>query len=144
MRRLTQLALRVLDAILPLPDEPEHIRTGRRGEELAYFYLRKQGYVIIARNYRSPWHKSEIDLIGWEGEVLCFVEVKTRTTREVATAIAAVGDQKQQDLTRIARHYLNREAPDTQWRFDIVTVYLDQPKPEIALYRNAFAAAGAH
>ncbi len=144
MWRLTQLTVRILDAILPVPDEPEHIRTGRRGEELAYFHLRRDGYVIVARNYRSPWHKSEIDLIGWEGDVLCFIEVKTRTTREVATAAAAVDEEKQRDLTRVARHYRNREAPDAQCRFDVVTVYLDQPRPEITLYRNAFAPVSAY
>ncbi len=144
MRILTQLAVRVLDAILPAPDEPEHLRTGRRGEEIAYFYLRKHGYTVVARNYRSPWHKSEIDLIGWNDGLLCFIEVKTRTTREVATAEAAVDKEKRNDLIRIARHYLRREAPQTKARFDLVTIYLDQPKPEINLYKNAFSFSDNH
>jgi putative endonuclease len=45
---------------------PAHQRTGRRGEEDAYFYLRRRGYTIIARNYRSPHHRGELDLVGWE------------------------------------------------------------------------------
>lgn len=141
MRLLTQLAVKALDAVLPARDEPEHIRTGRRGEELAYFYLRKAGYTIVARNYRSPWHKSEIDMVGWDCDTLCFVEVKTRTTRDVATAEAAVDTEKQKDLSRIARHYLRRERPETPSRFDIVTVYLDRPRPEITLFKNAFSAS---
>src|SRR6202167_1306109 len=90
--RLTQATLRVLDWLaqrtLKPEDAPAHQRTGRRGEEDAYFYLRRRGYTIIARNYRSPNHRGELDLVGWvrdtDGEdVLCFIEVKTRTTRAI-------------------------------------------------------------
>ena len=139
MRLLTQLAVRVLDAVLPAPNEPEHLRTGRRGEELAYFYLRKHKYVIVARNFRTPWHKSELDLVGWNEGVLCFIEVKTRTTHDVAPAEAAVDDEKRHDLRRVARHYLRQLPEKTPTRFDIVTVYLEKAKPEIAIIRNAFS-----
>jgi putative endonuclease len=135
----TQLAVRVLDAILPAPKEAEHLRTGRRGEELAYFYLRKRKYVIVARNFRTPWHKSELDLVGWNEGVLCFIEVKTRTTRDVAPAEAAVDEEKRHDLRRVARHYLRQMPEGTPTRFDIVTVYLDKPKPEITIIKSAFA-----
>ena len=82
---ITQAAIRSLDwiagKILTPEQVPQHQRTGRQGEEDAYFYLRKKGYVIVARNFRSPHHRGEIDLIGWDKDVLCFIEVKTRTTR---------------------------------------------------------------
>jgi len=87
---------------------PQHLETGRRGEELAYFYLRRMGYVIVARNYRSRRRKGEIDLVGWDGEVLCCIEVKTRTTREVKPAEAAVDREKQRDLRAMAREYMRR------------------------------------
>ncbi|MGZ4871935.1 MAG: YraN family protein, partial [Candidatus Angelobacter sp.] len=65
---LTRLTLRALDSVarlLPRKDStPQHLHTGRRGEEAAYFYLREQGYVIIARNYRGPRSRSELDLVG--------------------------------------------------------------------------------
>ncbi|HEY3928062.1 MAG TPA: YraN family protein [Candidatus Koribacter sp.] len=138
MRLLTQFAVRVLDAILPAPDEADHIRTGRRGEELAYFYLRKHKYVIVARNFRTPWHKSELDLVGWNEGALCFIEVKTRTTRDVAPAEAAVDAEKRHDLRRVARHYLRQLPEQTSTRFDIVTVYLDKPQPEIKIIKRAF------
>ena len=97
--RLTQTTLRALDWLAAktlLPDDiPEHLKTGRRGEEDAYFYLRRRGYILIARNYRSPHHRGELDLVGWDGDVLCFVEVKTRTTRAVKPAQAAVDRDKQ-------------------------------------------------
>jgi putative endonuclease len=110
--RLTQLALRALDNAARLAlhpsQRPQHLQTGRRGEELAYFYLRHMGYVIVARNYRSRRRKGEIDLVGWDGEVLCFIEVKTRTTHEVKPAEAAVDLEKQRDLRAMARDYLLR------------------------------------
>ena len=67
--------------------------------------------MIVARNYRTPWHKSELDLVGWNEGVLCFIEVKTRTTRAVAPAEAAVDAEKRNDLRRVARQYL-RQAPE--------------------------------
>ena len=54
-------------------------RTGVRGETFAYWYLRRHGYTIIARNFTVPGVKGEIDLIGYDGTVLAFIEVKTRT-----------------------------------------------------------------
>lgn len=138
MRLLTQFAVHVLDALLPKPHDAEHLDTGRRGEELAYFHLRKHGYTIVARNFRTPWHKSELDLVGWNEEELCFVEVKTRTTRDVAPAEAAVDREKRDDLRRVARHYLRQCPENTKTRFDIVTIYLDRPKPEITILKRAF------
>jgi len=111
---LTRLALRAMDKAAKLaldpPEEPPHLETGRRGEELVYFYLRRMGYVIVARNYRSRRHRSEIDLVGWDGDVLCSIEVKTRTTHEVKPAGAAVNLAKQRDLWAMARDYLRRHS----------------------------------
>jgi Holliday junction resolvase-like predicted endonuclease len=104
--RLTQATLRVLDwvsaRILSPEDIPAHLSTGRRGEEDAYFYLRRRGYTIIARNYRSPNHRGELDIVGWERDVLCFIEVKTRTARDMKPAEAAVDRGKQRDLSLVA------------------------------------------
>ncbi len=110
--RLTRFAIRALDTatrLLPAKQSsPEHLHTGRRGEDEAYFYLRRMGYVIVARNYRSPRSRSELDLVGWDGDTLCFVEVKTRTTREVKPAEGAVDLEKQRDLCHIAREFLRK------------------------------------
>src|SRR3984893_18936401 len=103
----TQVTLRALDwfAALTLPPEevPERHRTGRRGEEAAYFYLRRRGYTIIARNFRSPHHRGELDLVGWERDILCFIEVKTRTSHDFKPAEAAVDRGKQRELIKVAR-----------------------------------------
>src|SRR5271170_7763724 len=123
---------------LPPKKTAAHQRTGRRGEEAAYFHLRKLGYIMVARNLRSPRCRGEIDLIGWDGDVLCFVEVKTRTTRAVKPAEAAVDRAKQHALTAVAREYL-RHQPPCQSRFDVVSVYYDQSlrSPQFELFRNA-------
>ena len=143
---ITRLTLRALDSfarLLPRKDStPQHLHTGRRGEEAAYFYLREQGYVIIARNYRGPRSRSELDLVGWDGPTLCFIEVKTRTTRGMMPAEAAVDAEKQRDLSRVARDFLSKIKGDPPFRFDIVSVYFESGlAPDIELFRNAFAIA---
>jgi hypothetical protein len=57
-------------------------RTGIRGETYAYWYLRRQGYIFVARNFTPRGFKGEIDLVGYDGKTLAFVEVGTRTIRE--------------------------------------------------------------
>src|SRR6202044_2663582 len=59
-------------------------RTGVRGETYAYWYLRRHGYVLVARNFTSPGLKGEIDMVGYDGPTLAFVEVKTRTAVDPA------------------------------------------------------------
>ena len=144
--KLTRLTLRALDSVAALArvrnSDPEHLRTGRRGEEEAYFHVRSLGYVIVARNYRSPRTRSELDLVGWDGEILCFIEVKTRTTRDVKPAEAAVDPEKQRDLSRVAREFLRRIKGNPPFRFDIVSVYFEAGlQPEIQLFQNAFPIA---
>jgi|ERR1017187_4353489 putative endonuclease len=142
--RLTQATLRALDWLssrtLSPEDTPAHQLTGRRGEEDAYFYLRRRGYTMIARNYRSPHHRGELDLIGWERDVLCFIEVKTRTKRDFKPAEAAVDRDKQRELSRVARDFLRQMSPSCQWRFDVLAVYYDRgySQPSFELFQNAF------
>ena len=143
--RLTQATLRALDWLaartLPPEDRPEHLRTGRRGEQDAYFYLRQRGYIMVARNYRSPHHRGELDLVGWDRDILCFIEVKTRTTRAVKPAEAAVDREKQRELGLVARDFLRQMPPECQWRFDVLTVYYESgcDRPSFELFQNAFS-----
>ncbi|HZR58429.1 MAG TPA: YraN family protein [Terriglobales bacterium] len=144
--RLTQTILRTLDWLarktLPAKSVPSHVQTGKRGEEDAYFYLRRRGYVMVARNFRSPLRRGEIDLIGWQKDVLCFIEVKTRTTRDVKPAEAAVDRNKQQALSAVAQEYLRHLSFTCQWRFDVVTVYYGQSsQPLFELFQSAFPVA---
>lgn len=144
--RLTQATVRALDWLsdhsLPREEMPAHQRTGRRGEEDAYFYLRRRGYVMIARNYRSPHFRGELDLVGWDGDVVCFIEVKTRSTRAVKPAEAAVDYVKQKELGLVARDFLRQLPPSCQWRFDVLSVYYDgRGQTSFELFQNAFSVS---
>ena len=150
--RFTQVTLRALDwfaaRMLSPEDIPAHQRTGRRGEDDAYFYLRRRGYTIIARNFRSPNHRGELDLVGWERDVLCFIEVKTRTARDMKPAEAAVDRDKQRDLSLVARDFLRQMPPSCQWRFDVLAVYYERgdgirgvSRPAFELFQNAFSVS---
>jgi putative endonuclease len=83
-------------------------RTGVRGETYAYWYLRRNGYVMIARNFTYRGVKGEIDLVGYDGETLAFVEVKTRTSTsgDFGSPEDAVTAGKQQHLSRMARQFV--------------------------------------
>ena len=146
--QLTRLVVTTLDWIssrlLPPEVGPERHRTGRRGEEDAYFFLRRLGYVMVARNFRSPRHHGEIDLIGWDKDILCFIEVKTRTAHDMKAAEAAVNRAKQDDLRAVARDYLRHVDPTCQWRFDVISVYYEQAPdrhPAFEVFKNAFPVA---
>jgi putative endonuclease len=141
--KVTRFVVHALDRAASLlsrrDTRPAHLRTGRSGEEEAYFYLRARGYVIIARNYRSPRSRSELDLVGWDGEVLCFIEVKTRTARDIQPAEVAVDKEKQRDVSRVAREFLQKLKSSPAFRFDIVSVYLEPgEETSVELFRNAF------
>jgi putative endonuclease len=96
---------------------------------------------MVARNFRSPNRRGEIDLIGWCEDILCFVEVKTRTSRDVKPAEAAVDREKRRELLAVAREYLRRLPPSCQWRLEVISVYYDQRSgpPQIELFRNVSA-----
>ncbi len=119
--------------------EPQHLQTGAAGEEAALFYLRKQGFTVVAHGWRSGRAPGDLDLVAWEGETLCFIEVKTRTSRAVAAAEASINFGKRRALRRLASYYL-RQLPDgTLSRFDVVTIYLKtETGIRVELYRNAF------
>ena len=119
-------------------------RTGVRGETYAYWYLRRSGYVMVARNFTSPGMKGEIDLVGYDGTTLAFIEVKTRTTTrdDVGSPEGAVTRDKQRHLSQMARQFLREyRAKDSPFRFDILA--LEAPpgvRPVVRLHKGAFAA----
>jgi putative endonuclease len=121
---------------------PVHLRTGIEGEEAVYFYLLHKGYTVVAQRWSAGNLPGDLDLIAWCGRLLCFIEVKTRTARDLTPAEAAVDEHKRSILRRLAHQYVRQlpgqSAPQT--RFDVVSVYLvpGQPK-EFTHFENAFA-----
>lgn len=94
---------------------------GVQGEEFAADWLEGQGYAILARQYRTPL--GEVDIIAQTQEVLCFVEVKTRSKRREEPARAAVGAAKQKKVGLAALDYLQQHPTDLPVRFDVAEVY---------------------
>ena len=115
------------------------ITTGKHGEELAVRYLEEQGYAIIERNYRL--RIGEIDIIARDGEVLVFIEVKTRRSNRFGSPFEAVDFRKQQQIIRVARMYLARHGCENcAVRFDVVAVCFDGEAPIVELLKNAFTS----
>ncbi len=119
-----------------------HLQTGSQGETAAYIFLRGVGYRIVATNFRVPQNRGEIDLIAWDGEVLCFVEVKTRIGEGLMPPEAAVDAAKRSHIRSVARSYLRRlpGEQDPPCRFDVVSVTYPHAgaKPMIRLIKSAF------
>ena len=132
-------------------DLPEKVRQqarriGVRGETYAYWYLRRHGYLLVGKNYRAPDVKGEIDLIGYDGPVLAFVEVKTRAAGEVQQRPEdAVTAEKRRVLVRMARQFArSRRIDPAACRFDVLAIET-QPgmRPIVRLHKGAFAPEGA-
>jgi putative endonuclease len=114
-------------------------RIGRQGEEAAYWHLRQSGFIMVDRNYRPEGLRGEIDLIGWDGETLVFVEVKTRQSSEVRAPETAVDRDKQAHVAAAAREYRRRaRCAGAPYRFDVVTVELAAGSAHIEHFRDAF------
>jgi len=120
-----------------------HLQTGSEGESAAYLFLRAEGYKIVATNFRVPKNRGELDLIGWDDDVLCFVEVKTRTSEGLTPPEAAVDAAKRSHIRAVARGYLRRLRGENRppCRFDVVTVmYHDgESRPTLKLIKGAFS-----
>ncbi len=118
-------------------------QTGVRGETFAYWYLRRHGYTLVARNFTVPGIKGEIDLVGYDGPVLAFVEVKTRSSssEEYGKPEDAVTPEKRRHLSRMARQFLaERRIREAQCRFDVLAIE-SRPggRPVVRLHKDAFA-----
>src|SRR5215211_3178321 len=122
---------------------------GDLGEQYAAAYLDQLGYRFVAANFTLPVGRNlrgavvnaEIDLIAYEQNTLCFIEVKTRTSDWFAPPQANVDLRKRRQLARAARAYRRLFDLDNEsYRFDVVTVLFSDPlSPQIDLIRNYFA-----
>jgi putative endonuclease len=127
-----------------------HLELGRRGEELAAAYLEQVGYQIVAANFSLPVGRNrigavikvEVDLVAYEAETLCFVEVKSRRSNWFAQPQANVDRRKQRQIARAARAYRRMFGlTSAPFRYDVVTVVLPPGEDstaefEIQLLRN--------
>jgi len=124
---------------------------GRSGEELAARFLERKGYRLVVSNFRVPVGRNrkgvqvtgEIDIIALDGDELCFIEVKSRSSEEFAPAIAAVNLRKQRQIIRAARAYRRIfNISGVEFRYDVVTIVKDKDDPaKIELTRGLWTEA---
>ena len=109
---------------------------GQQGEVLAVAFLRKKGYRIKVCNYKT--RIGEIDIIASDGDVLVFVEVKTRESLEYGHPFEAVNARKRKKIANVALLYLKKFDELPPCRFDIVSIFINEGMPECELIRDAF------
>ena len=126
---------------------------GQLGEELAARFLVRKGYRLVSANFKVPIGRNirgasvsgEIDLIALDDKTLCFVEVKTRSSDDLFSPVAAVNLRKQRQITRTARVYRKLFNIRNDFRYDVVSIVLnnsDNPdKPKIELFQNFWTEA---
>ncbi len=110
---------------------------GKEGERIAERYLRKKGYRLVERNYRSP--AGELDLIVLDRRVIVFVEVKTRTQERFGAPLESVHPLKQRKMIQAALFFLSQHRlHDRDARFDVVGISFEDGEPAIEHIENAF------
>ena len=119
--------------------KPEHLRRGELGERAAKKFLQAAGLKFLTANFRSE--RGEIDLVFRDGDCLCFIEVKTRSSEDWSRPADAVDARKKKLLSQTALDYLRLiKNPKVKFRFDIVEVLLrDGTVVEVRHLPNAFA-----
>lgn len=119
---------------------------GKEGEALAARFLLQHGFELVACNFKVPIGRNrkdvqvsgEIDIIALDGDVLCFVEVKTRSSDDFSTPLSAVDLRKQRQITRTARVYRKIFGlQKMRFRYDVVGIVLNKTKaPKIEIFRS--------
>ena len=113
--------------------KPDHLNLGQQGEAYARAFLEQRGYRIVAANFTLPVGRNlrgamvtaEIDLVAYDGPILSFVEVKTRSSDWFASPQANIDRRKQRQVSRAARAYRRMFGLEAEaYRFDVVTVVL--------------------
>jgi putative endonuclease len=134
----------------PGVDASKQLELGRRGEEFAAAYLQQLGYRIVATNFALPVGRNrlgvpinvEIDLVAYQGDTLCFVEVKSRASDWFAPPQVNVDRRKQRQIARAARAYRRMFGlVGEPYRYDVITVVFGEEAdvevaPQIELLRS--------
>lgn len=124
----------------PADAKTRHLKVGARGETLAYWYLRHAGYAIVARNRRPHSRSGELDMVGWDGPVLAFIEVKTRTGEAAGPPEMALSFDQQQRIIKSAWEYMRRlKREPASYRFDVASVLWDSARGfQVRVIKDAF------
>lgn len=109
---------------------------GKYGEELASRYLKKNGYIILERNYKCIY--GEVDIIAKNNDCIVFVEIKTRKKIREIMPEDSIGYSKKQHLLKSAEYYISTLPDEVNYRFDVVSIELNDLQPEIYIIKDAF------
>ncbi|TYQ18251.1 UNVERIFIED_CONTAM: putative endonuclease [Acetivibrio alkalicellulosi] len=118
-------------------------KIGAIGEEYALKFLKQNNFKILDKNFRYK-RLGEIDIISWESDIICFQEVKTRSSIEYGYPRESVNFKKQETIRKLAQIYINRHGlQDENIRFDVIEVYIEKKESHIFLksinlIKNAF------
>ena len=113
---------------------------GEKSESIAVSYLKKQGYKIIEQNYRTKL--GEIDIIAKEKDIIAFIEVKSRKSKNFGNPKWAVTPKKQRTISMVALQYLKTTMQsNVKARFDVVSIISSNDNPSIEIIKNAFELA---
>ncbi len=112
------------------------MKLGAQGEELAAQFLKKNGYRILERNYKT--RIGELDIIASDGRTLVFVEVKTRESIAYGRPFEAVNYNKKRKIANVAMIYLKKLKDIPPCRFDVVSIFIENGKSECELIKDAF------
>ena len=114
---------------------PKH-ELGQRGEQIAKEYFQQKGYKIEEINWR--FKKAEIDLIAWDGDILVFVEIKTRSSSDFGSPEEFVSPKKEEFMSQAAAAYMDSVNYSWEIRFDIISVLVYRNEHQIRHFRDAF------
>ena len=127
----------------PPSEKQEALQIGVCRETYAYWYLRRLGYMFIARNYMPSHAKGKLDLIGFDGDALAIVEVRTRLADKTRPAMPelSISREKHEVLVRTARYFVREyRLRDCPLRFDVVAIENTSGRPpEVRLHRAALS-----
>jgi putative endonuclease len=114
------------------PKNPHNIRVGRWGEDVACNFLESQGYVILERNFRTPF--GELDLIACKDDQTVIVEVKTRSSTQMGYPEEALTPLKASHLLQAADEFM-ADHPDLPqaWRVDLIAIIGKPANPDFQL-----------
>jgi len=125
-----------LSSIFHFPSSTKKKDLGKRGEDIAISFLKKNKYRILERNFRTPL--GEIDIIAQDGDTIVFVEVKTRENPLFGEPFESVNYYKKKKLIRVASLYLKRFRDIPPCRFDVISITFKENTPHIQLIKDAF------
>lgn len=133
MHSLTQTPILLPKSPMKTPQQQK----GKYGEDLAVAWMQKQGYTIVARNYR--YKRGEIDIIAKIADLLVFVEVKLRSSDSFGLPEESVSENQQNLIIHTAEQYIEEVDWEHDIRFDIVAIELKpQQSPQITYFEDAF------